>query len=258
MLFDTHAHINFENYDADREAMLARARSAGVEQLVCIGMLAAGGREALQLARQFPGRVYASVGVHPYDAADLDEAMLADLEALLREPEMVLMGEMGIDTVKAEVPLPVQERAFARQLELARSLDLPVCIHSRDAFAICERIIRSVCPNGWKGFAHCFSDGVDEALGWKALGFKVSFAGQITFKNKSCDAIRAAARALGPEDVVVETDSPFLAPTPHRGKRNEPALVRHTAETLAALWEMAPEAVFARTTRNAREVLGLA
>jgi TatD DNase family protein len=257
MLIDTHAHLNFDNYATDRGAVLDRARAAGVERLVCIGMLPAGGREVLGLAREYPGRVYASVGVHPYDAALLDDAMLGELEALLREPEMVLMGEMGIDTVKAEVPLPVQERAFARQLELARDLDLPVCIHSRDAFAVCERVIRAVCPNGWKGFAHCFSDGVEEALGWKALGFKVSFAGQITFKNKSCDAIRAAARALGPDDVVVETDSPFLAPTPHRGKRNEPAWVRHTAETLATLWGVEPETAFAATSRTAAKVLDL-
>ncbi len=258
MLFDTHAHVNFENYDADRDAMFERARGAGVERVVCIGMLPTGGREALALARRYPGRVYASVGVHPYDAALLDDAVLADLEALLREPEMVLVGEMGIDTVKAEAPLAVQERAFVRQLELARALDRPVCIHSRDAFPICERLIRQVCPDGWKGFAHCFSDGVEQALGWKALGFKVSFAGQITFKNKSCDPIREAARALGPDDVVVETDSPFLAPTPHRGERNEPALVRHTAETLATLWGLEPAEVFARTTRNALDVLGLA
>jgi len=113
---------------------------------------------------------------------------------------------MGIDTVKAGIPVEVQEAAFARQLELAVELDLPVCVHSRDAFPICQRVIQRVCPGGWKGFAHCFSDGVQEALGWKALGFTISFAGQITFKNKSCDPIRDAARALAPEDVVVERE----------------------------------------------------
>ncbi len=257
MLIDTHSHINFDSYDEDRDAMFDRAADAGVDGMVCIGMLPTGGREALSLARRYPGRVYASVGVHPYDAALLDEAMLGEMRALLREPEMVLVGEMGIDTVKAEAPLAVQEAAFARQLELARELDLPVCIHSRDAFPHCERLVREVCPEGWKGFAHCFSDGVEEALGWKALGFTISFAGQITFKNKSCDPIRDAARALSPEDVVVETDAPFLAPTPHRGQRNEPAFVRETAKVLAALWEMDEAEVFAQTTRNARRVLQL-
>lgn len=255
MLIDTHAHINFENYEDDRDAVFTRASEAGVERMVCIGMMPEGGREALQLARAHPGRVFASVGVHPYDAGKLDNAVLDEMRALLDEPEMVLVGEMGVDTVKAEVPIAVQEAAFARQLELACELDLPVCIHCRDAFSICERLIREICPQGWKGFAHCFSDGVDEALGWKALGFTVSFAGQITFKNKSCDTIRDAARALGPEDVVVETDAPFLAPTPHRGKRNEPAFVRETARTLATLWGMDEADVFAQTTRNARRVL---
>ncbi len=257
MLFDTHAHINFDSYDEDRDAMFARAADAGVDLMMCIGMMPEGGREALSLARAHPGRVYASVGVHPYDAGKLDDAVLAQMRALLAEPEMVLVGEMGIDTVKAEVPLEAQERAFVLQLELARDLDLPVCIHSREAFSICERLIRQVCPQGWKGFAHCFSDGVEEALRWKDLGFVVSFAGQITFKNKSCEPIRDAARALGPEDVVVETDSPFLAPTPHRGKRNEPSMVRETARTLASLWDLPEAEVFAHTTRNARRVLGI-
>lgn len=257
MLIDTHCHINFRDYALDLESMLQRALDNGVERLVCIGMLPEGGREALALARRFPGRVYASVGAHPYDAGKLDASTLAEFRELLNQPEMVLMGEMGIDTVKAPDPVPVQERAFAQQLELAGELDLPVCIHSRDAFEICARVIRSVHPKGWKGFAHCFSDGPDEALGWKELGFKISFAGQVTFKNASCDVIRDAARVLTPEDVVVETDSPFLTPAPHRGKRNEPGFVRHTAEKLAEIWGLPSEEVFARTTATARAVLGI-
>ena len=223
LLIDTHAHLNFPDYADDRGAVLERARRAGVETVVCIGMLPQGAREALALAREHPGAIYASAGVHPYDAALLDDAMLEELADLLRAPEMRLVGEIGIDTVKAEVSLAIQEQSFERQLELARRLDLPVSIHSRGAFPICQRLIRRVFPGGWKGFAHCFSDGVDEARGWRELGLVVSFAGQITFKNKSCDPIRAAARALGPGDVVVETDCPFLSPTPYRGQRNEPA-----------------------------------
>jgi TatD DNase family protein len=257
MLIDTHCHINFDDYDADRIAMLDRALANGVEKVVCIGMLPGGGRTALALARKYPGRVYASVGCHPYDAGKLDASTLTEIKTLLAEPEMVLMGEMGLDTVKAPDPIIVQERAFAQQLELAGELDLPVCIHSRDAFKLCERVILSVHPRGWKGFAHCFSDGPEEALGWKALGFKISFAGQVTFKNKSCDVIREAAKVLTPEDCVVETDSPFLAPDPHRGKRNEPGFVKHTAEKLAEIWGLTPGEVFARTTATARAVLGI-
>jgi len=257
MLIDTHCHINFDDYDADRAQMLERAAANGVGRLVCIGMLPEGGRDALALARQYPGRVYASVGCHPYDAGKLDDSLLAEMRTMLAEPEMVLMGEMGLDTAKAPDPIDVQERAFARQLELAGELDLPVCIHSRDAYKLCERVIRSVHPRGWKGFAHCFSDGPDEALGWKALGFKISFAGQLTFKNKSCDVIRDAARVLTPEDCVVETDAPFLAPAPHRGKRNEPAFVKHTAEKLAEIWGLSPQEVFTRTSATARAVLGI-
>ena len=257
MLIDTHCHINFRDYDLDRESMLQRALENGVEKVVCIGMLPEGGRESLALARKFPGRIFSSVGCHPYDAGKLDAATLAEFRALLSEPEMVLMGEMGIDTVKAPDPVDVQEKAFAQQLEMAGELDLPVCIHSRDAFEICKRVILSVHPRGWKGFAHCFSDGPQEALAWKELGFKISFAGQVTFKNKSCDVIREAAAVLTPEDVVVETDSPFLTPAPHRGKRNEPGFVRHTAEKLAEIWGLSQDEVFTRTTATARAVLGI-
>lgn len=257
MLFDTHCHINFDDYAADRDAMLARAREMGVSHLVCIGMLPAGGREALALARANPGFVYASVGCHPYDAVHYTPQVEAEFRALLAEPEVILFGEMGIDTVKSPSPLPAQEAAFEKQLQLAGETNKPICIHSREAFAICERLIRRVHPQGWKGFAHCFSDGPQEALGWKALGFKISFAGQITFKNKSADPIRAAAAVLTPEDVVIETDAPFLAPQPQRGKRNEPGFVRHTAEKLAEIWGLSVEEVGRRTTATARGVLGI-
>ncbi len=136
MLIDTHAHINFDNYNADRGEMLARAKTSGVEKIVCIGMQPDGAREAQALAKANPGFVYASAGCHPYDAALLDDACLAEFEALLKQPEFVLMGEMGVDTVKADVALDVQERAFTRQLELAIKLDKPVCIHSREAFPL--------------------------------------------------------------------------------------------------------------------------
>jgi TatD DNase family protein len=257
MLFDTHCHINFESFRADFDAMLERAAEHGVEHMLCIGMLPEGGREALALARRHPGRIHAATGCHPYDAIHYTPEVEREFRELLAQPEVVLFGEMGIDTVKSPSPLDAQEKAFERQLELAGELDLPVCIHSREAFRICERIIRRVHPSGWKGFAHCFSDGPEEALGWRELGFKISFAGQVTFKNKSCDPIRNAALALTPDDVVVETDAPFLAPQAQRGKRNEPAFVRHTAEKLAELWGLPAEEVFRRTTATAKQILGL-
>lgn len=246
-----------ENYDEDREEVIERSFAAGVEVVVCIGMLPSGGEEALALAQKYPGRVFASVGCHPYDAANLNDTMLRSMEDLLQEPEMVLVGEMGIDTVKANVPLEIQKRAFAGQLELAKSLDLPICIHSRNAFALCVEVIQNHSPGGWKGFAHCFSDGVEEARSWVKLGFVPSFAGQITFKNKSCAEIRSAAQALGPDAAVVETDSPFLAPTPYRGKRNEPSYIVKTAQKLAELWNISEEEAQARTSATARKVLGI-
>ena len=257
MLIDTHAHINFDEYAEDRQETISRAKDSGVEKIVCSGMFPEGGAQALALAEAHPGTVFASVGCHPYDAHRLDSKMLTAMGKLLKEPEMILVGEMGIDTVKAEVPIEIQKDAFAKQLELAVEHNLPVCIHSREAFQLCADVIRSVCKNGWKGFAHCFSDGVDEAKGWRELGFVVSFAGQVTFKNKSCDSIRNAAKSLTPDEVVVETDCPFLTPVPFRGKRNEPAYVRHTASKLAELWDLPEDEVFQRMYETTRRVLNL-
>jgi len=257
MLVDTHCHINFETYDDDRVEMIERAMEEGVRRLVCIGMQPEGARSALKLARKYPGRIFTSAGIHPYDALTCTPEILAELEALLAEPEMVLCGEMGLDTVKADVPMPAQEHAFAEQLKLAQRTNKPVCIHSRDAFQQVRKVIEQVGAPARGGFAHCFSDGWEEAQAWVELGFKISFAGQITFENKSCEPLREAARRLRPEDVVVETDSPFLSPHPKRGRRNEPSHVRHTANKLAELWDMPVAEVEAITTRNACEVLGI-
>ena len=255
MLVDTHAHINFETYDGDRVDMLKRAKEAGLGAIICIGMCAEGGRSALALAREHAGFVYASVGVHPYDAALCDEAMLAAMEELLREPEMRLCGEMGIDRCKCDVPLERQRRAFSDQLQLATRMDKPVCIHCRDAFDDVMSVLDEVGPPPRGGFAHCFSDGPVEARQWVKRGFKVSFAGQVTFKN--ADKLREAARALSPQDCVIETDCPFLAPVPNRGKRNEPAFIIHTAAALAEVWRMDHTEVVRITGENARSVLGL-
>ncbi|MCK6438737.1 MAG: TatD family hydrolase [Planctomycetes bacterium] len=255
MLIDTHAHINFDAYDADRPDMIRRAFDAGVERIVCIGMMPEGGRSALALARQYPGKVYCSVGIHPYDADQYSDQVIAEMETLLREPEMVLCGEMGIDTFKCKIPLDIQKQAFAAQLKLATRANKGVCIHCRDAFPIVREVLETtgVPPRG--GFAHCFSDGPEEALAWVKLGFKVSFAGQVTFKN--AEKLREAVKALRPEDIVVETDCPYLAPDPHRGKRNEPAYVAHTASKLAAIWDMDVAEVRRITGANARKVLGI-
>lgn len=255
MLIDTHAHINFENYGDDRDAMIQRAFAAGVETIICIGMMPEGGRSALALARKYPGRIRCSVGIHPYDACLHTDSVESELESLLGEPEMVLMGEMGIDAVKAEAPIEAQIESFGRQIRLANRLNKPVCIHSREAFGIIRRVFETVGVPERGGFAHCFSDGPAEARQWVEWGFKISFAGQLTFKN--AESLRDAARSLRPQDVVVETDCPFLAPMPFRGKRNEPAYVTHTAAKLAEIWGIPVKTVAAVTTQNAKSVLGL-
>ncbi len=255
ILIDTHCHVNFETYDDDRETMLQRAFDGGVGQIVCIGMMPEGGRSALALAREYPGRVFASVGVHPYDAELLNDHVLSEMEQLLSEPEMVLCGEMGLDTVKAPASIESQIHAFAEQIRLANRTQKPVCIHCRDAFPLIRQVFEETGPPEYGGFAHCFSDGPEEALQWVRWGMKVSFAGQVTFKN--AQSLRDAVKVLTPQDVVVETDSPFLAPTPHRGKRNEPSYVTLTAARLSEEWGITFEEVARVTSQNARRVLKL-
>jgi len=169
---------------------------------------------------------------------------------------MVLMGEMGIDAVKAEAPMEAQIEAFGKQIRLADRMNKPVCIHSREAFGIIKRVFESVGVPKRGGFAHCFSDGPTEAKQWVEWGFKISFAGQLTFKN--AESLRDAARSLKPENVVVETDCPFLAPMPYRGKRNEPSYVTYTAAKLAEIWGLPLETVARITSENAKSVLGIA
>jgi TatD DNase family protein len=266
LLIDSHAHLDSERYADDREAMLRRAWEAGVGMVLSIGIgeQAAGMDRALEICRQFNGqpdmpRLYASAGVYPHNTHEADDAVLTKLDRLLAEPEVIACGEIGLDYFHAGAPRPVQLGGLVLQLEIAAARKRPILIHCRpndgatkgttdawdDLFEILEAHWR---PTGLGGVMHCFGGGWEQARRSLDLGFLVSFAGNLTYPK--AQPLRDVAARLPLDGVLVETDAPWLAPAPHRGKRNEPAWVTQTAQTLAGLLAVEVEEIASATTKN--------
>ncbi len=266
MLIDSHAHLDSERYAEDRVAMLERARAAGVEMILAVGI--GDGPEtmhaALDLSRQHAGdarlpRIVVSVGVHPQEAAQADAAALEKLNDLAAAPEVVAIGEIGLDYYHVDNPTPaVQQRAFAQQMEIAAAHKLPILIHCRpadgddraweDTLTMLETHWR---PTSLGGVLHCFTGTWEQAQRAMEMGFLISFAGNVSFAK--AQALRDVAAQVPLDRLLVETDAPFLAPMPHRGKRNESAWVRLVAETLAAVRGVSVEQIAAATTENFRK-----
>ncbi|MBA3242852.1 MAG: TatD family hydrolase [Acidobacteria bacterium] len=237
MFVDSHAHIDGEEFDADRDEVVARARSAGVRAILNVGTGDPRGghfERAIAVAEKYEG-VYAAAGVHPHDAKLFDEDAGRRLSRLLENSaRVVAFGEIGLDYHYDHSPRDVQRAVFTRQLRMARELRLPVIIHSREADVETVEILREEWSGeGQGGVMHCFGGSVWMAESVLQMGFHVSFAGNVTFKK--AEALREAARVVPLERLLVETDCPFLSPVPLRGRRNEPAHVVETARFLAEL-----------------------
>ena len=253
ILVDTHAHLDSNRYDEDREQVIARSTAAGVGAIVTIGVDLASSRAAVALAQQH-ANVYATVGIHPHDTADVGLDELAELARLSSEPVVVAIGEIGLDFYRNWSPPERQREVFLAQLDLARQMDKPVVIHDRDAHAEIMSILKSKI-DGLKGVLHCFSGDLTMASEALEMGFYVSLGGPVTFRNAR--NLQELVRQLPLDGLLVETDCPFLAPHPHRGQRNEPAYVRLVAEKIGALKELPLEQVADVTTRNAGQLFGL-
>jgi TatD DNase family protein len=246
-LTDSHCHLDHEQFHEDREAVIDRARAAGVECMMAIGTgdgppdLEAG----IRLADRYPF-IYATVAVHPHEASKATEETFARLRELARHPKVLAIGEMGLDYHYDFSPRQVQREVFERQLGLAAEARKPIVIHTREAWADTLEVLRS----RWRGegIMHCFTG--DEAQAREALdlGFYLSFGGVLTFPK--AESVRQAARIAPQDRILVETDCPYLAPVPRRGKRNEPAFIVDTARRLAEVRGCAPEAIAEQTTRN--------
>jgi TatD DNase family protein len=257
-LVDSHCHVAEPEFDVDRDAVLERAAAAGVTTLVCVGATgpAAANAPAVALVgRHGPVDVVATVGVHPHHASTADDAAFATLEELAAAPGVVAIGETGLDYHYDHSPRPAQRSAFARTVHLARALGRPLVVHVRDAHADAADILAAEGASAVGGVIHCFTGDTDDARRYLDLGFHISVAGIVTFKN--ADALRDAVRSVPLHTLLVETDAPFLAPVPHRGRRNEPAWVRHVADTVAAVRRLSFEEVASATTTNARRLFRL-
>ncbi len=254
MLIDTHAHLDLDDFNTDRDAVIERARAAGVEHIITIGIGLEECRRALDIARAYPF-IHAAIGMHPHNASMLDLGALDFLEERARDPKVVALGEIGLDFYRNRSPRDEQVRAFRAQLDLAAALKLPVVIHDRDAHAETLQILREEkLPCG--GVLHCFSGDTAMARACIDLGFLISMPGTVTFKNAA--TLHAVVTDIPLEHILIETDCPFLTPVPHRGKRNEPAYVRFVAEKIAELKKMSVEDVAASTSANACRLFGLA
>jgi len=265
-LVDSHAHLEARAFDADREETIARAVAAGVGAIVTCGADLASSEAAADLAATHDV-VWAAVGIHPHEArqvwgnaAAVDEAHIARLARLAARPRVVAVGEIGLDYYYDLSPREAQRAVLARQLALAGELGLPVILHNRESDADLRAIVDRAMGDGavttpLRGVLHCFmADGVmaDWAL---ARGLYLGVAGPVTFKN--ADALRAVLRDVPPDRLLIETDSPYLAPHPWRGRRNEPAYVAHVAEKLADVLGIAPDDLARRTRENAHRLFGL-
>jgi TatD DNase family protein len=254
-LVDTHAHLHFPEFAEDLDAVLARARQAGVTTMVTIGTDRETNPAAVALAERTEG-VYASVGIHPHDAGEATEEDFAAVESLAgRSPKVVALGEMGLDFFRNLSAHDIQERVFRRQLGLARRIGKPVIVHCRDAHAETLAILGEERAGEIGGVMHCFSGDVEVAKRCLDLGLYISLAGPVTYKNAR--ALPDVARMVPEERLVVETDCPFLPPHPHRGQRNEPAYMTLTAARVAELRGVDPETLNAAMSRNAARLFRL-
>ena len=268
-LFDTHAHLHDPWIGDDLPEVMSRATDAGVERIVTIGCSLEDSRNALAVAEQY-AQVWATIGVHPHDAKDWNTEIESEFKRMAAHPKVVAIGEIGLDFYRNLSPHEDQYAAFKAQLTLADELNLPVVIHSRDAHEECYGVLSEwaqspspPAPRGEMsrrdrgglpiGIIHCFSGDADLAHRYHDLGFLISFAGPVTYPKN--DALREAAASLPLEAIVVETDCPYLSPQPRRGKRNEPANVRFTAEQIAEVRGDSIDFVARRTMDNANRAL---
>ena len=253
MLFDTHAHYDDERFDEDRDTLLASMPENNVGLILNPGCDVESSRKAVSYANKYPF-VYAAVGIHPDEVGSLNEETFAQMKELFKEEKVVAVGEIGLDYYWDNEPREVQKKWFIRQLELARELDLPVLIHSREAAADTMEIMKEHAK-GLSGVIHCYSYSKEMAQEYIKMGFYIGVGGVVTFKNAK--KLKEVVENIPLTSIVLETDCPYMAPEPNRGKRNNSAYIRYVAEKIAELKGITYEEVVEQTEKNAREMYRL-
>ncbi|KGX90094.1 hydrolase TatD [Pontibacillus halophilus JSM 076056 = DSM 19796] len=251
MLFDTHVHLNAQQFDEDREEVIKRAREAGVHYMVVVGF----DRETIPLAIEIAEShedIYAAVGWHPVDAIDMEESDLEWIEELSSHPKVVAIGEMGLDYHWDKSPVDVQKEVFRKQIRLAKKVNMPIIIHNREATQDIVDLLEEEDAKEVGGIMHCYSGSVEIAKKCVDMNFYISLGGPVTFKNAKKP--KEVAEEIPLEQLLIETDCPFLAPHPNRGTRNEPSYVNLVAEKIAEIKGISIEEVAEKTTANAFDV----
>lgn len=255
MLFDSHAHLNDERFDEDREELISSLQEKGLDLVVNPGACIATSISSIELAKKYDF-IYAAVGVHPHDVGELDDTAIDTLKKLATENEKVVaIGEIGLDYYYDNSPREVQKEWFIKQIELANELKLPIIIHDRDAHGDTFEIIKKYKSPDIGCVLHCYSGNVELAREYVKMGCYISLSGTVTFKNNK--KTKEVAREIPLDRLFIETDSPYMAPTPHRGKRNDPSLVQFVADTIAIEKGVSYETVCEATKENAKRFFNI-
>ena len=254
MLIDSHAHLDMKEFREDLEEVLERALKEGVSHIITVGIDIPSSLIALELAKKYDP-IFSSIGYHPHNADDMDSDRLKELSGLVSEPKVIAWGEIGLDFYRRYSSPENQIKAFNQQLEMAFQFDLPVIIHDRESHREVLEILRGRGDKNHKGVIHCFSGDYDLAMSFIEMGYYISIPGTVTYKNAL--NVRDVASRIPIERMLIETDAPFLAPVPNRGKRNEPSFVTYSARKIAQLRGLDFKEVAHETSKNAKRLFGL-
>jgi TatD DNase family protein len=254
MIIDSHAHLDMEQFDSDRDEVVQRALSADVGQVITVGIDVNSSLKAISIAESY-SPVFATVGIHPHNADVADRRDLKRIQSICAEKKVVAIGEVGLDFYRNLSSRDNQRERFKQQLDIAMRCNLPVVVHVREAHEEVLEILSSLRGDGSRGVIHCFSGDIGLAEAFIEMGYLISIPGTVTFKNASL--MHEVAAGIPLDTMLLETDSPFLSPIPYRGRRNEPSLVVHTAQKVADIRGITLEEIATRTSENARQLFGL-
>ncbi len=254
MIFDTHAHYDDEAFDADRESLLSGMKEAGVEYIVNVGASMASSGRSIALAEKYPF-VYAAIGVHPDEVGELNEEQIALLKEWSEHPRVKAIGEIGLDYYWDKEKHELQKMWFLRQMELAHEMKLPIIVHSREAAKDTLDMIKAVQSLELSGIIHCYSYSVEQAKEYLNMGYYLGIGGVLTFKNAK--KLKEVAEYAPLSQIVLETDCPYLAPVPYRGKRNDSSKITYVAEELASIKQVSAEEILRITNENGRKLYGI-
>jgi len=254
MLIDSHAHLDMKQFNSDRDQVIDRALSAGVRRIITVGIDIISSRNAVKLTTHYPF-VFATIGIHPHNADNADKHDLEEIVLMAQQEKIIAIGEIGLDFFRNRSARQNQIEVFTQQLAIAISLDLPVVIHDREAHTETVSILTSFKQNGLHGVIHCFSGDYKLAKTFINMGYYISMPGTVTYNNAS--QTQDVVKKVPLNRLLLETDAPFLAPTPYRGKRNEPSYIIHTAQKIAKLRSISFEEVSYQTSKNVCQLFNL-